>query len=328
VVAPLNVGAHRCHVSRFSTALGGFHEHEDGVWAVRCRFPGGLAFGLRGGTESAVTPVAPTPTGTLAASAAQCSVAADRTSCRITLTATTKDVTSAEGTDGDGKRYAVTLNAAATLQVDLKPGDERSFSLSYGGSAATEAVVVRGVCATGVYLDNRGVSPVCAAVLNYENTVYGEANGTKNSVRFQGDTCATVEVAENATPYQQNEVQLADRLLYNKVLPSGRILVNALVTEKNLAEEVFVLNPVTNATTQYDGSEGPAPALTDPGWIDVSPALSGEIGKHAETRDLLIYVSTKDSRVVYCQDKTTGQVTTLPGTSERFQYRAFVAYRN
>jgi hypothetical protein len=280
------------------------------------------------------------PMGTLAASAAQCPVAADKTSCQITLTATTEDVTSAEVTDGDGKRYAVTLNTAATLQVDLKPGEEQSFSPSYGGTAATEEVFVAGVCATGVYLDNRSAAPVCRAVLRYENTAYGESNQTVSPVRFQGDTCATmtVEFSINATPFQVNSlynIPVGACVQHVQPLPSGRVLMTAMVGDKNGAREFFVINPVTNVYEQYGGEEGPAPDLDDPGWIDVS--VSGDyasgIGKSAETDAWVVYVSRTDGRTAYCKDKATGNTRTLPSVleadgKEAAGYRSFISYRN
>jgi hypothetical protein len=160
--------------------------------------------------------------------------------------------------------------------------------------------------------------------------VYGDANLAKNSIRFQGDTCATVkvELAKNETPYQENFIPLGDRFHYYQALPSGRVLVSAKVT-KDLVREYFVLNPVTNVTTKYSGEEGEVPLLTDPGWIATDLTVpEGDVGMFAQAKDWRVYVGRLDNTVVYCKDNATGMVTTLPGTDPDIQYRSLTSYSN
>ncbi|MCU0968457.1 MAG: hypothetical protein MUF03_06460, partial [Rubrivivax sp.] len=215
-----------------------------------------------GGDAGNAAPVPqPQPQGELTASAKSCRIADGAGSCKVTLTATTSDVTGAAIVDDNGDRRTVQANARATLEVTLAAGESKEFRLEYDG-ILSEPVTVRGVCAQGTYVGGTTATPRCEGKLEYEAVVYGDATSAKNITRFKGQSCAaiTIEVAENATPYQAGFLPLANRWIYTELLPSGRILKAAESWEAD-ARLVTVINPVTNSVSLYNDEEGPAPSV-------------------------------------------------------------------
>jgi hypothetical protein len=157
---------------------------------------------------------------------------------------------------------------------------------------------------------NPGVNQVVMA--NADSAGWYPFRITITSGAASGNVAAVAEKAINDTSFQFGAWPLFN-CEHNTVLLSGERVKLNCVAAIDSQRHNLIWDPTTNRITEYDGSEGPYPDISDPTWVAAqtdTPPVEGW-GSFAEMSVGHAYVPGNSQGEIHFKRRSDGQDTTL-----------------